>query len=59
MGSYTVGVCSLPGNRLGGARRSLPADMETLKMNGVQEVFMLCTDLEISRCLNVHVLLMT
>ena len=31
---YQVGICSLPGNRLGGARRSLPADIETLKVGG-------------------------
>ncbi len=31
MSDYKVAVCSLPGNRLGGARRSLVADLgETL-----------------------------
>lgn len=46
---YRVGICSLPGSRLGGARRSLPADLETLKRVGVQDVFVLCTDVELAR----------
>ena len=48
--TYQVGICSLPGNRLGGARRSLPADLETLKKSGIQDVFVLCTDADLNRC---------
>lgn len=48
--TFHVAVCSLPGNRFAGARRSLVADLESLKKAGVQEVFILCTDVELSRC---------
>jgi hypothetical protein len=48
--SFQVVISSLPGRRCSGVRRSLVADIETLKKNGVQDVFVLCTEAELRRC---------
>lgn len=46
---YEVAVCPLPGNRMGGARRSLVADLATLKEEKITDVYVLCTKSDLHR----------
>lgn len=48
--NLSVAISSLPGNRFAGARRSLVADIETLKEAAIQDIFLLCTDDELRWC---------
>ncbi|XP_057715026.1 cyclin-dependent kinase inhibitor 3 isoform X2 [Corythoichthys intestinalis] len=47
--SQFVGICSLPGCRFKDIRRSLHKDVEELRNQGVQDVFVLCTRGELSK----------
>ncbi|XP_077416752.1 cyclin-dependent kinase inhibitor 3 isoform X2 [Vanacampus margaritifer] len=47
--SQFVGICSLPGCRYKDIRRSVHKDVEELRNQGVQDVFVLCTRGELSK----------
>ncbi|XP_008119386.2 cyclin-dependent kinase inhibitor 3 isoform X1 [Anolis carolinensis] len=48
--SQFLGICALPGCRFKNIRRNLQKDIEELKSYGVQEIFVLCTRGELSKC---------
>ncbi|XP_077588105.1 cyclin-dependent kinase inhibitor 3 [Stigmatopora nigra] len=47
--SQFVGICTLPGCRFKDIRRSLQKDVEEVRQQGVQDVFVLCTLGELSK----------
>lgn len=53
---YTIGICSMPGRLIGGVRRSMVIDLDFLKREGVQDIFVLSNHVDLKRCHAVDLL---